>query len=660
MKKLGPPAVALKKSGPNGARRESSRRRNARSAIHGRRHPRTELEAAIQRFVDLYDFAPIAYVSFDRAGRIEEANLAATELLNEPRDLLIGRPFAFYVADLDSFLRHLLYCRMSEQKVKTELELKTRKGECIPVQLISTPITSTAKNGALLHQTSIIDLRERKVAEAALRAKQAEIDLILTRTPFMFTRCSRDLRYRYVSDAYAEMLGRKPQEIAGKPIVEMMGEKAFNTIRPYVERALSGRAVIWEAKIPYPSGPRLVHCAYMPEKDDAGEIVGWISSLVDISEQRSAEEKRRESEEHLRALVEQATAGIVRCDLMGRISFVNQRFCEMLGYKETELIDKRIHELTSRADGKKAANLFDRLVKQAKPYQTEKRYVRKDDSTLWASVSASPICEAEGKVKSAVVVIVDITSRKKAEAALQRSKELLKELVQQRTKALHAANVELQNEINRRKGLEGQILEISDREQQRLGTELHDGLCQHLTATAFMTRALAMRLKNHRVIQVEDLEKVAQLINNAATDARNIARGLHRVDVDATSLVKALQDLLDRELWRTPCRLEVKPSFHFEDDEAAAHLYRIAREAVINANKHAQAREVVVKLERSRHGVVLSVTDDGVGLGDKPGGAAGLGFHIMDYRARAAGGHLKVESPKRGGTHVACYITNSK
>src|SRR6266581_4190944 len=132
------------------------------------RHPRNDLEAAIQRYVDLYDFAPIAYVSFDRAGRIEEANLAATELLREPRDLLIGRPFAFYVADLDSLLRHLLYCRTSQQQVKTELVLKSRKGEQIPALLLSTPITSTARNGALLYQTAIIDLRERKQMEETL------------------------------------------------------------------------------------------------------------------------------------------------------------------------------------------------------------------------------------------------------------------------------------------------------------------------------------------------------------------------------------------------------------------------------------------------------------------------------------------------------------
>src|SRR5882724_3107517 len=141
------------------------------------RNPKSELEAAIQRFVDLYDFAPIAYVSFERSGRIEEANLAATELLGVPRDLLIGRPFAFYVTDLDLFLHHLLCCRTSHEQVKTELQLKPRKGEPIPVQLLSTPITSTTRNGALLYQTAIIDLSERKRHEQQLAEQARLLDL---------------------------------------------------------------------------------------------------------------------------------------------------------------------------------------------------------------------------------------------------------------------------------------------------------------------------------------------------------------------------------------------------------------------------------------------------------------------------------------------------
>ena len=496
------------------------------------RNPKTELEAAIQRFVDLYDFAPIAYVSFDRAGRIEEANLAATELLGEPRDLLIGRPFAFYVGDLDSFMRHLLYCRTSQQQVETELQLKPRKGARILALLCSTPITSTTRNGAVLYQTAILDLSERKRAEEALRR----------------------------------------------------------------------------------------------------------------------------SEEHLRAIINQSNAGIASCDLSGRFLFANQKFREMLGYTDSELVVRTIFTITHPDDVDITKSRFGRMVQRRQPVEMEKRYIRKDRSLIWVNVCDTPVLDAAGKPLSAVAVAIDVTQRKKAEAALQKSKERLEKLVQQRTTALRVANTELKNEIDCRKGLEEEILAISDREQQRLGQELHDGLCQHLTAVAFMARSVALRLKNHRVIEVNDIEKIAQLVNDAATDTRNLSRALHRRDVDAVGLVNALEDLVDREIWKTPCRLKIKPAFRIDDDAAASHLYRIAREAVINANKHAQAREIVVKLERARKEIVLRVTDDGVGIPSEPKLKQGLGSHIMRYRAGVIGGRLEVESPKRGGTRVSCYL----
>ena len=496
------------------------------------RNPKTELEAAIQRFVDLYDFAPIAYVSFDRAGRIEEANLAATELLGEPRDLLIGRPFAFYVGDLDSFMRHLLYCRTSQQQVETELQLKPRKGARILALLCSTPITSTTRNGAVLYQTAILDLSERTRAEEALRR----------------------------------------------------------------------------------------------------------------------------SEEHLRAIINQSNAGIASCDLSGRFLFANQKFREMLGYTDSELVVRTIFTITHPDDVDITKSRFGKMVQRRQSVEMEKRYIRKDRSLIWVNVCDTPVLDAAGKPLSAVAVAIDVTQRKKMEAALQKSKERLEKLVQQRTTALRVANTELKNEIECRKGLEEEILAISDREQQRLGQELHDGLCQHLTAVAFMARSVALRLKNHRVIEVNDIEKIAQLVNDAATDTRNLSRALHRRDVDAVGLVNALEDLVDREIWKTPCRLKIKPSFYIEDDFASAQLYRIAREAVINANKHAQAREIVVKLERARKEIVLRVTDDGVGIPSEPKLKQGLGSHIMRYRAGVIGGRLEVESPKRGGTRVSCYL----
>ena len=495
------------------------------------RNPKTELEAATQRFVDLYDFAPIAYVSFGRAGRIEEANLMAAELLDEPRDRLIGRPFAFYVADLDLFMLHLLSCRTSQRQVKTELQLKTRKGELIPAQLLSTPITSTTRNGALLFQTAIIDLGERKRHEQQL-AEQAR--------------------------------------------------------------------------------------------------------LLDLSND----------------------AILVR-DANDRITYWNKGATKIYGYTWQEALGKVTHNLLKTERSEPLPKIYEKLFRD-NYWEGELVHTRRDGKRLTVFSRWVLDRDAQGKRSFILETNNDVTRRKQMEIALQESKKLLEERVRERTRDLRMANKELLDEIARRKGLEGEILEISDREQQRLGQEIHDGLCQHLTAVAFMARSVALRLKNHRVIDAGDIEKIAQLVNDAATDTRNLSRALHRIDVDSAGFITALEDLVDREIWRIPCRLEIKPSFHIEDDVAAGELYRIAREAVINANKHSEAREIVIKLERTRSEMVLRVIDDGVGFSSNPKAKRGLGAHIMGYRARLMGARLEIDSPKRGGTRVSCYLPDRR
>ena len=336
----------------------------------------------------------------------------------------------------------------------------------------------------------------------------------------------------------------------------------------------------------------------------------------------AAEAKLQASEERYRTLFNLGPVAVYSIDTLGRIDTFNRRAAELWG-REPAFGDTD-HQFCGsfkmfRPDGSfmphdqcPMAEVLSGKIAAA--HDAEVVIERPDGSRVTVLVNIRPLKNDRGEITGAINCFYDITARKRAEAALQKSKKLLEKRVRERTQELRAANKELEDEIARRKGLEGEILEISDREQQRLGQELHDGLCQHLTAVAFMARSTALRLKNHRVIEVSDLEKIAELVNEGATDTRNLSRALHRVDIDSAGFATALQDLVDREIWKTPCRLEIKSPFHIDDDAIASNLYRIAREAVINANKHAQAREIVVALARSHKRTVLSVTDDGVGL----------------------------------------------
>src|SRR4029434_7362656 len=152
------------------------------------------------------------------------------------------------------------------------------------------------------------------------------------------------------------------------------------------------------------------------------------TQLAQAIEHERDEEALRESEARLRATVEQATAGMARCDTNGQIVFANRTLCKMLGYTESELIGKSVADVTYRDDLEKTMRLFQRMIQLGKPFEVEKRYARKDGSVLWAHVSASAVREPKGNAQSTVSVIVDISARKQVEQALQKSNEALQQL----------------------------------------------------------------------------------------------------------------------------------------------------------------------------------------------------------------------------------------
>jgi PAS domain S-box-containing protein len=698
--KRGSPLPRAELSRTKSAKSKPARQRSRSRSL--KKDPKANLETATQRYKELYDFAPIAYISFDRDGRIGEINSAAAKLLGKSRRGLLGKPFALCVSkeQRSIFFQHLRYCRTRHKKVETALSLRGPDGEAIPVHFSSTPITASMRDSTFLYQTALIDRTERKRAEEtrfeALRQQAAlyelsqrhqeaktlnevyaaALDAILTALPcdrasillYDKQQTMRFVGWRGLSEKYRKAVeGHSPWKPDAKdPQPVYVADVDLADIPKSLKSTIRSEGIRAVAFIPLISSGRLIgkFMTYYntPNQftDNELKLATTIArQLAQAIQRKRDEEARRESEERLRAIVQEANAGMARYDLKGRIEFVNSRFCKMLGYNESELIGKTVRQITYPDDLEKTIYALKRVLRRGEPTEIEKRYICKDGSSVWVNVCDAPERDAAGRPKSVVAVVVNITARKKAEAALQEAKETLEQLVEQRTKALRIANAELKAEIEHRKGLEGEILSVSDREQQRLGQELHDGLCQHLTAVAFMARSVALRLKNHRVIEVSDIEKIAQLVNDAATDTRNLSRALHRADVDATGLIDALRDLVDREIWRTPCRLEVTPSFHIEDDVAAAQIYRIAREAVINANKHAEAREIVVKLERSRPGLILRIVDDGVGIPAEPKLKHGLGCHIMRYRAQLIGGRLEIDSSEQGGTCVSCYLPNS-
>jgi len=223
--------------------------------------------------------------------------------------------------------------------------------------------------------------------------------------------------------------------------------------------------------------------------------------------------------------------------------------------------------------------------------------------------------------------------------------------VQERTR-------ELSREMAERQRLEAEILQISEREQRRIGHDLHDSLCQHLTATALAGQVLAERLEAKGLPEEADAGKVVALVEEGIELARSLARGLYPVEIGAEGLMGAFQELADviTKGAKIRCVFECDPPVLIHSGTQAAHLYRIAQEAVRNALKHAKARRIGISLSERDGRIRLAVEDDGVGLPETGATGSGLGIRIMAHRAAMIGGTFALEPALTGGTIVTCTL----
>lgn len=256
----------------------------------------------------------------------------------------------------------------------------------------------------------------------------------------------------------------------------------------------------------------------------------------------------------------------------------------------------------------------------------------------------------------------DITERKQAEEDLRKYRQHLEELVQARTEELTEANKQLLQEIEQRKRLEKALLNVSEREQRRIGRELHDSIGQQFTGIAFMAKVLEDRLATKLPDEAANVAEIAKLVRQAMDQTRDLAKGLHPVDLDAGSLMSALQEFAatTEQLFGIRCTFKCNKHGPMGDAAAVVHLYRIAQEAVTNAIKHGGAKNIQIELAYDGDNSVLAVRSDGRDFPGMQVKGTGMGLQIMNHRAEMIGGSLDIRSGDNGGTVVTCVFPKKK
>jgi PAS domain S-box-containing protein len=305
--------------------------------------------------------------------------------------------------------------RSGERIVGAEIIIERPDGLRIPVLMNVQPLQDAAGKviGAVC---SFQELTERKRVEEALRASEAELQSVINRTPFMLVRCSRDLRYRFMSEAYAQMIDQPRELVIGETIADMLGAKGYETLRPYIEKVLEGEAVDFKCAIEFPRiGLRSLDIAYRPEFDAQGKVGGWIASLRDITGEQAGEQAQRQ----LASIVESSDDAIISKNLNGVIVSWNPGARRLFGYAAEEVVGRPITVIIPAELKDEEPKILARIRRgeRIEHYETVRR--RKDGSLVDVSLTVSPMRDATGRVVGASKIARDITARKRADAAIR-------------------------------------------------------------------------------------------------------------------------------------------------------------------------------------------------------------------------------------------------
>jgi PAS domain S-box-containing protein len=497
--------------------------------------------------------------------------------------------------------------------------------------------------------------------QAGVGEREDDFRRLLESLPASAYTCDAGGLITYYNQRAVELWGRAPAlhdpvdrycgsfrlfDLTGEPISH---DACWMALALRERREFSGREIVIER----PDGQRMTALAHAtPMFDAAGELVGAVNVLVDISARSLVENALEGSEVQLRRLnrklearVEERTSELIEANREnesarnrwevafrlspvasaisrmsdGQILDVNDRFARFFGYEQQELIGRTGIELGLWVDPEVRERLV-AAVREAGVLNDFELAVRTRAGEERIVLGSVALMEMEGEV-CALIKFVDITAARRLERAVE---------------------------------------EAGETERRRLSYELHDDLGQRLAGANVLCFTLGEQLKGEGHPAASRAERAGELIRDAMAHARSLSRALAPVDLLSEGLVDALERLCTstEEAYGVRCTLDAVAPSGVDDPVRATNLFRIAQEAVSNAARHAGASAMHVRLWRDGHELVLEVHDDGAGVPAEMlhGHGGGMGLRTMRSRAAAHGGELSIVHESGGGTTVRCRL----
>jgi PAS domain S-box-containing protein len=353
------------------------------------------------------------------------------------------------------------------------------------------------------------------------------------------------------------------------------------------------------------------------ERDSAGNPVRLTGTLKDIDARKDAQIKYQREFAYNQALLDNAAAFIAALDTEGRFLHANRSSQEIMGYTEAEMVGRTPWEvgLLEAAEVPRSQERFARLLRGETVPPVDVRVKAKSGEWRMVELRSAATWKPDHTPDRIVITGVDLTERNR---------------------------------------LQQEVLKIADKEQARLGHDLHDGVGQTMTGLVIMAEALEAELSGE---SKELAGRILELLRQSVGEVRRMSHGMSPTSVRYRGLVGALQLLAEtvEKNFRTPCSAELDPTVIVHDEERQTHLFRIAQEAVNNALRHGRPKQIRIALTRlSASEGELRISDDGGGMKKSKKNHPGIGMRVMQYRAELISASIEVEGKPRRGVQVVC------
>jgi two-component system sensor kinase FixL len=615
------------------------------------RNAKADLAHSRDRFNDLFDFAPVGYMTLDDDGTILEANLTLAEMIGVKRSKFVGQKFTRFVAHAgqDAFYLHLR-AMIEGQKNKTcELQLQGPDGGTFWGRMESTDIYDpatgmhrcltaisdrTIRKRAEEEMANLNAILEQKVAERTAELKLSEqtatalVDGLMSHIAIVNHRgiiLSVNQKWRqFALDNNGTLISacEGANYLKACASAARSGSPVAAAIAAGIRDVLAGKRPHYTTEYPCHSSSEQRWFNMNVTRVPGGGPARAVIAHENITARVLAERELRAGEERTLAILNTVADAIVTIDSCGKITSVNPATERIFGYTAEEMLGQNVSMLMPSPYREQHDGYLERYHRTGKPHiigiGREVNARHKDGTVFPIDLAVSRI----DHMQAYAGVIRDITQRKR---------------------------------------LEAEVLQTTEDERLRVAADLHDGICQELVGIHLLSASLRHNLEKARHPMAAKARQVEDSISAAALHTRHVARGMNPVVEDGNGLMHALRQLTATTAarHRIRCPFECSVPVPIQNPKAATELYRIAQEAILNAVTHGRAKQITVSLAATKAELSLVVKDNGCGLPADVAGSQGMGLRVMKYRANLFGGHLSIGPRKRGGTEVICRIEKS-